>query len=449
MGLIFKELGKACIVGIAIYLVFLSIHIASGNALVFNRELAEDFSISMLYSVVLYMFNMGVFQYYHLAYRAELFTFKRIIPAILSGMLVSVLGVFLIRLVIRCILYGHSLSVFFETENYRDYWVPLFVALVVNTIFYSFYFYRQQKERQLKEQKIIAGTASAQFDALKNQLDPHFLFNSLNVLTSLIDENPQQAQRFTTSLSKVYRYVLEQKNKELVSVEEELAFAKTYMTLLKMRYEDSIIFEMPETLANPEAKMVPLALQLVLENAVKHNVVSSSHQLQITIEETPGYLTIRNNLQPKKILERGTGVGLFNIRQRYALLTARHVLVQKNENYFIIQLPLLTRQLETGFMNTTTYLQDKKYARAKQHVSRLKGFYVNLTAYCIIIPLLIALNIFSTSFPWVIFPALGWGLGLFFHGAEVFEWNPFLGRGWEQRKIEELMEKDRQGSNNT
>ena len=97
---------------------------------------------------------------------------------------------------------------------------------------------------------------------------------------------------------------MEQKNKELVTLEEELAFAKTYMTLLKMRYEDSIVFTMPEALHKPEAKMVPLALQLVLENAVKHNVVSSNRQLEIRIEEEPGYLVVRNTLQPKKNMER-------------------------------------------------------------------------------------------------------------------------------------------------
>ncbi|MCC4213143.1 histidine kinase [Leeuwenhoekiella parthenopeia] len=443
MNLIFKEFANACIVGVSIYVVFLLIHVLGGNTLIFNSDLAEDFATSMLYSIVLYMFNMGVFRYYHQTYKAELFTFKRTIPAILSGMLASVLGVFLIRLFIKCFLRGNSLVEFFETEDYHDYWVPLFVAMVVNTIFYSFYYYRQQKEYQLKEQKIIAGTASAQFDALKNQLDPHFLFNSLNVLTSLIDENPDQAQKFTTSLSKVYRYVLEQKNKELVTLEEELAFAKTYMTLLKMRYEDSIIFTMPDQLVNPEAKMVPLALQLVLENAVKHNVVSSNRRLAIRIDEEPGYLVVRNTLQPKKVMEKGSGVGLFNIRQRYALLTSRRVFVEKTENEFIIKLPTLTRQLKTNLMKTENYLLEKKYDRAKEHVAKLKGFYINLTLYCLAIPAMVILNIWSSDFPWAIFPALGWGLGVFFHGAEVFEWNPILGKGWEQRKIQELIEKDK------
>ena len=103
------------------------------------------------------------------------------------------------------------------------------------------------------------------------------------MLTSLIEEDPAQAQKFTTSLSKVYRYVLEQKNKDLVSVDEELNFARTYLLLLKMRFEDSIIFELPEQSSNPEAKGVPLSLQLLLENAVKHNMVTSSKPLHIKI----------------------------------------------------------------------------------------------------------------------------------------------------------------------
>ena len=161
--------------------------------------------------------------------------------------------------------------------------MDVLIALVVSSVFLVIYYYRHTQESKVKEQKIIAGTASAKFDALKNQLDPHFLFNSLNVLTSLIEENPEAATRFTTSLSKVYRYVLEQKNKDLVTLEEELKFANLYMLLIKMRFEDSIVFSVPQELSNPEAKVVPLSLQLLLENAVKHNMVTPEKKLHISI----------------------------------------------------------------------------------------------------------------------------------------------------------------------
>ena len=292
------------------------------------------------------------------------------------------------------------------------------------------------------EQKIIAGTASAKFDALKNQLDPHFLFNSLNVLTSLIEEDPHQAQKFTTSLSKVYRYVLEQKNKDLISVEEELQFAKTYVKLLKMRFEDSIHLEIPEHSNNPEAKIIPLSLQLLLENAVKHNVVTSSKPLYIKVYEENGMLVVDNNLQEKQVVKKSSGVGLQNIRQRYGIFTDRQVEITKSNTDFSVKLPLLTKQV-TVMETQQTYIDDKRYEKAKEHVKQLKGFYGNLTAYCIVIPCLAILNYNTGSFPWVIFPTIGWGFGVTVHGMEVFGYNPLWGKSWEERKIRRFMDDEK------
>ena len=439
MNTLFKEFVKACIVGVSIYIVFILIHLGQGNRLVLNHDLVHDFLTSMIYSIVLYLVNMGVFRYFFTRYFDRLFTRKILSRAIASSVVVTVIATFLIRFFLNEARNEVSFTEFVASETLLDYLNPAAVALVVNAVFYTFYYYKYNKDKQVKEQKIIAGAASAQFDALKNQLDPHFLFNSLNVLTSLIEENPAQAQKFTTSLSKVYRYVLEQKNKELVSLSEEMAFAKTYMSLLKMRYEESIVFSMPEHLTNPDAKVVPLALQLLLENAVKHNVVSDKHKLYITLEEEQGYLIVKNNLQPKKVMNTGSGVGLINIKQRYALLTSRTVYIKQTETEFKIGIPILTRQLKPTIMNTKEYLADKKYALAKEQVEKLKGFYIHLTVYCVVITAMAVLNITTSSFPWVLFPALGWGLGLFFHAADVFQWNPFLGKNWEARKIDELM----------
>ncbi len=197
--------------------------------------------------------------------------------------------------------------------NERMIWVHLFyviLSLGVSTFMHARSFmlnWKQASKREVIEQKIIAGTASAKFESLKNQIDPHFLFNSLNVLSSLIEENPENAQRFTTSLSKIYRYVLEQKDKELVSVEEELDFAKTYMNLLKMRFENSLFYELPSQtdwiaspLAMTEAKVVPLSLQLLLENTVKHNVVSEQRPLHIRIFMEENNLVVQNDYQKKR-----------------------------------------------------------------------------------------------------------------------------------------------------
>jgi sensor histidine kinase YesM len=322
-------------------------------------------------------------------------------------------------------------------------WVHLFyiiLSLGVSTFMHARSFmvnWKQASKQEVTQQKIIAGTASAKFESLKNQIDPHFLFNSLNVLSSLIEENPDNAQRFTTSLSKIYRYVLEQKDKELVSVEEELAFAKTYMNLLKMRFENSISYELPEGFDNEEAKVVPLSLQLLLENTIKHNVVSEQKPLHIRIFIENDYLVIQNDFQKKEVLQDRQGVGLQNIISRYAIITNRKVLIEQNEETFTVKIPILTKQI-TVMETALNYNENNAYYRAKKRVGELKGFYSNLISYCCVIPFLIFINLkFSPSFQWFWFSAAGWGFGLTMHAFKVFGYS----KNWEERKIREILNK--------
>jgi two-component system LytT family sensor kinase len=288
------------------------------------------------------------------------------------------------------------------------------------------------------KQEIVAKTETAKFESLKNQLDPHFLFNSLNVLTSLIGENPNLAEKFTTKLSKVYRYVLEQRNKDLVPIEEELKFAKTYMELLGMRFEDAVKFNIPDSLSNNALKIVPLSLQLLLENAVKHNVVSSSKPLTINIYEEANYLIIENNINPKEAIGKSTKVGLQNITDRYGLITQKGVKVENNNKTFKVSLPLLYKM--NDIMHTDN-LENSKYVKAVEKVEKLKEFYQNLASYCFVIPFLIFINLkVSPGFQWFWFPLFGWGIGLAFHFLEVNNYNVFLGKNWEDRKIREMMD---------
>ncbi|WP_010521585.1 2TM domain-containing protein [Aquimarina agarivorans] len=363
------------------------------------------------------------------------------------GSLVVVLPVyFLCRIVhLVYIVKKYDFETFLANEGSTNYLFSAILTISVSLSFQAVGFYKAYQEKKLNEQKIIAGTASAKFDALKNQLDPHFLFNSLNVLTSLIEENTEAASKFTTSLSKVYRYVLEQKNKDLVSVNEELNFAKTYMSLLQMRFEDSIELTLPKSIVNPEAKIVPLSLQLLLENTVKHNTVMPSKPLKIEIYEKAGFLYVVNNLQPKKVMQSESGVGLSNIAQRYALLTNRVFSTQKTRTEFVAKLPILTKKI-TAVMEQTKILDTNdnfKYERAKEYVEKIKGFYANLIAYCIAIPGLAIFNhITSPQFYWFFFPMFGWGLGVILHAFNTFNNNLFLGKNWEERKLKEFMEND-------
>ncbi|TDI70593.1 MAG: histidine kinase [Bacteroidetes bacterium] len=437
-----KEIGKAFFIGSVIFIIIGLIKYFNGNVITDGKRLLIEFIHNQMYAVFIYMGNSYFFTYLRKKYPGKLFTSKNLGIGFIGAIAVTILSIFFARIIIEMVIDGEGFVEFLEGESIQFYFVAFVISIVVTFIFYLVYYYRFTQERKVKEQKILAGTASAQFDALKNQLDPHFLFNSLNVLTSLIEENTEAATRFTIALSKVYRYVLEQKNKELVTIEEELKFARIYMSLIKMRFEDSIVFTTPEHISNPEAKVVPLSLQLLLENAVKHNQVTPSRKLHISIQEKDGNLIIKNNVQPKNVVKGSSGVGLQNIRKRYHLLTDRPVAIQQNEKEFVVSIPLLTQSIARVQDTQEMYISDKKYARAKKKVEELQGFYIHLVIYLLMIPVFIFMNMRSTGFPWAIFPIIGWGAGISSHAMEVFNYNPFLGKNWEERKIRELMDKE-------
>jgi len=441
MKLFIKDIGKAFFIGSLVFIILGVIKYLNGYRIDDGGKLIIDFGYNQLYAVILYFSNILYIRFLLKRHKGEIFKLNNLLKGILGCVSITIVSLFVLRLLIVTMFADNSLKEFIEGENEQFYYIAFFISAIVTSIFYAFYYFRYSQETKVKEQKIIAGTASAKFDALKHQLDPHFLFNSLNVLTSLIEENPTAATKFTTLLSKVYRYVLEQKNKELVTVAEELNFARQYMSLINMRFEDSIVFTISDTISNLEAKVVPLALQLLLENAVKHNQITPSKKLYISIFEEDGNLVIKNNVQPKQVVKESSGVGLQNIRQRYYLLTDRPVSIKKDEKEFYISIPMLTQEITT-MKTQDVYLSDKKYARAKKKVKEIKGFYVHSSIYLLIVPVFVLLNLNSTSFPWALFPIVGWGLGVSGHAMEVFNYNPILGKGWEERKLKEFMDED-------
>ena len=356
--------------------------------------------------------------------------------------LIYVLAVPVVNVIIVYLLNICSVPDNYEPNIYQAYLTTYSVSFAIIVLYEAIYFYTQLSASITEKEQAKQAQIRSELQGLRNQVNPHFLFNSLNVLTSLIDENPKNAQKFTTSLSKVYRYVLEQKNKDLVTVDEELDFAKTYMSLLKMRFEDSIVFEIPNSASNPESKVVPLSLQLLLENAVKHNMVTSSKPLHIKIYEEAGNLVILNNLQPKQIVKKSSGVGLNNIKQRYQLLTDKKVIINQQAKSFAVAIPMLTKQVSI-MKNQSVTRMDDSYVRARKHVEELKEFYYSLISYVIIIPFLAFIN-YTTSwhYQWFWWPMLGWGIGLTFHAYKVFMHNGVFGRNWERKKIEEFMRDD-------
>ena len=372
-------------------------------------------------------------------------TRKRTIAAIVGTLVMNIALVYFCNYLNFIVIQGKNPEKFFNGEMNFINWFFINFAIMISAIGHARGFmaaWKNSTKKEVVEQKLIAKSANAQFESLKNQLDPHFLFNSLNVLDSLIEENPSLAQRFTNSMSKIYRYVLEQKDKELVSVEEEIDFAKTYCELLKTRFEDAVTFDFNISEEDKKGFVVPLSLQLLLENSIKHNFATSSKPLNIKIFTEKGNLIIENNLQTRELPNKSTGVGLANIVSRYNLLTERNVFVEKSEAFFRVKLPILTEKLNS--MNPYTPSQEQlAYEKAAKRVEELKGFYGNLISYCIFIPFLIFIN-FQTSpkYHWFWWPMLGWGIGVISHGIKTFG----IGTDWEERQIKKYMEKEEENA---
>ncbi|GAB4026664.1 sensor histidine kinase [Spirosoma koreense] len=210
---------------------------------------------------------------------------------------------------------------------------------------------REQRHREFLEadlamQRMQQEKMDMQMRALQSQINPHFLFNGLNTLSSLIDESPRQAGEFVDELSNVYRYLLRSNDSELTKLSIELRFILSYFHLLKTRFGGSIALDIAVDDQFDEALLPPLTLQLLVENAVKHNVVLASRPLTIRIRTTESrQLVIENTLQPKKISVESNGVGLSNIAEKYRLLNQSQPLIEEDSGWFRVTLPLLMPQL--------------------------------------------------------------------------------------------------------
>ena len=365
----------------------------------------------------------------------------RTVVGIISTLLVNVLLVFFCNYINFILIQGNDSSKFFTGSMGISNWITINVALLISAILHAKGFidaWKRSTKQEVVQQKLIAKSANAQFESLKNQLDPHFLFNSLNVLSSLIDENPVQAQRFTASMSKIYRYVLEQKDKELVTVEEELNFAKTYCDLLETRFEDSVSFDFKVNEKDLKSYVVPLSLQLLLENCIKHNFATSAKPLHIKIYSENGNLFIENNLQQREQVKESAGIGLSNIVQRYSLLTKQNVFIEKSATFFKVKIPIINQKLTA--MNTPVSNESMAYERASRRVKDLKGFYSNLISYCLVIPFLIFINLrFSSAYYWFWWPMLGWGVGLILNAIKVFG----ISSNWEEKQIQKILDREK------
>lgn len=215
------------------------------------------------------------------------------------------------------------------------------VACLVTSSCYIIYLVHRQQQVIIENQQLQAENIRNQYEALKNQLNPHMLFNSLNTLRSLVREDQERAQKYIQELSHVLRYTLQGNESQCVTLHEEMDFASAYIFLLKMRYEDNLAFNIRIDRTMEDYYLPPMSIQILIENAVKHNEISNRHPLTICIAtDAAGGIFVSNPMQPKLTTSVGTGVGLANLSKRYQLLFRQEIFITEDKD-FTVRIPLI------------------------------------------------------------------------------------------------------------
>lgn len=226
-------------------------------------------------------------------------------------------------------------------DNYYEVVLPsLIITFFISLVLHSREFLNRWKKSAVDAERLQKESVRAQYESLKNQVNPHFLFNSLNALTNLVYQDQDKAAKFIKQLSEVYRYVLDSRDKELVSLQEELKFLESYVFLQQIRFGDKL--RMVIDLSTAQGQVAPLALQLLIENAIKHNIIAEEQPLTIKLYEQEDFIIVENNLQKKTTLsEDSSGIGLENIKRRYEFLSSRKVVVQEIGLIFKVEIPII------------------------------------------------------------------------------------------------------------
>ena len=216
-------------------------------------------------------------------------------------------------------------------------------AVIIFTLIYEILFLSKERELDTKiVDQLDKELSQAELQVLNNEMDPHFLFNSLNTLNHLILNEPQQAHLFNNRLAQVYKYFLINKNKELIPLKDELEFIESYFFLLQIRHDNKLQLQTMLDGKSATVMIPPCSLQVLVENAIKHNEFSEANPLLIKVSINEHYLQVSNNIKPKLYAINSTGIGLKNLSSRYKLLFRKDIIIATNRDSFIVKLPLIT-----------------------------------------------------------------------------------------------------------
>ncbi len=260
---------------------------------------------------------------------------QRLIIGIVSTMAYTV-GIMIVIMTVFEWAFNFNFGKGYQYTIYGSILVTILISLFLHgRAFFSFW-----KQATLEKEQYMRESISAKYESLKSQVNPHFLFNSLNALSNLVYEDQAKAVKFIKQLSDVYRYVLETRDREVVSLQEEMKFLESYVFLQKIRFGEKLKFDLQTNGLN--TCVAPLAIQMLIENAIKHNIISEEQPLSIRIRHDETYLIVENNLQRKQAIgDTSPGIGLDNIRKRYEMLSETKTFVIEENGKFVVRLPLL------------------------------------------------------------------------------------------------------------
>jgi hypothetical protein len=216
----------------------------------------------------------------------------------------------------------------------------ILISFVISLIFTAIGFFVAWKRSFIQAEKLKVEMLAYKYESLRNQINPHFLFNSLNVLSDLVYDDQALAVRFIRQLSDLFRYVLDSRDKELVPLREELEFIQSFTFLLKTRFEEKLKIEI-DVQPDPDDYIVPMTLQLLIENAVKHNEVSEAFPLRISIKKTGDWLEVENNFQAKNAGDDSKKTGLKNITQQFAFFSEKPIKIITSDEFYKVRVPIL------------------------------------------------------------------------------------------------------------